>query len=77
MYQKDKIYNGLSEFSFEELRAIKYWRLKKEREVEAERLRKEGDFLIHPSLVICALYLMLQVLSFSVSCIPSDLSAIF
>ncbi|BFZ17353.1 hypothetical protein BsWGS_20394 [Bradybaena similaris] len=43
MYQKDKIYNGLSEFSFEELRAIKYWRIKKEKEIEAERLRKEEE----------------------------------
>lgn len=45
MYQKDKIYNGLSEFSFEELRAIKYWKEKKEREAEARRLQQEGTCL--------------------------------
>ncbi|KAH9508437.1 hypothetical protein Btru_055236 [Bulinus truncatus] len=39
MYQKDKIYNGLSEFSFEELRAIKYWKKKK----EALRLQQEEE----------------------------------
>ncbi|KAK0046167.1 checkpoint serine/threonine-protein kinase BUB1-like isoform X1 [Biomphalaria pfeifferi] len=43
MYQKDKIYNGLSEFSFEELRAIKYWKEKKEREAEARRLQQEEE----------------------------------
>ncbi|CAG5132897.1 unnamed protein product [Candidula unifasciata] len=47
MYQKDKIYNGLSEFSFEELKAIKYWRAKKEKQVEAERLRKEEEQRLH------------------------------
>lgn len=46
MYQKEKIYNGLSEFCFEELRAIKYWKQKKEREAEIERLRKEGELYL-------------------------------
>ena len=32
MYQKDKIYNGIMEFSFEELRASRYWKRRGERE---------------------------------------------
>ncbi|CAL1529715.1 unnamed protein product, partial [Lymnaea stagnalis] len=45
MYQKEKIYNGLSEFSFEELRAAKYWKRKKKQDAENERLKEERQKL--------------------------------
>ncbi|GFO47695.1 mitotic checkpoint serine/threonine-protein kinase bub1-like [Plakobranchus ocellatus] len=44
MYQKEKIYNGIMEFSFEELRASLYWKRCMEREAlkrEEERKQRE------------------------------------
>ncbi|XP_005095838.1 mitotic checkpoint serine/threonine-protein kinase BUB1 isoform X2 [Aplysia californica] len=40
MYQKDKVYNGMSEFSFEELRAARYWKLQRQKAEEAEKEQK-------------------------------------
>ncbi|GFR58883.1 mitotic checkpoint serine/threonine-protein kinase BUB1 beta [Elysia marginata] len=45
MYDKDKIYNGVMEFSFEELRANRYWKIREMREEqkrEEERKQREA-----------------------------------
>ena len=37
MYDKARVYNGMSEFSFEEIRASRYWMLRRKREEEQEK----------------------------------------
>ncbi|RUS76832.1 hypothetical protein EGW08_015404, partial [Elysia chlorotica] len=51
MYQKEKIYNGITEFSFEELRANKYWKRRAEREEQKrEEERRQREELVKKQL---------------------------